>query len=153
MAATSQLGSPLRVLVVDDDCDQAHSLTILLRLWGHDVRAATSAAQALALVAAWHPDVALLDLAIPQVDGLHLASTLRANGATKDVLLVALTGSSSEANRRRAQDLGFAYYLLKPSGPEQLRQLMATLAQARNGGDAGDDACVCSMPRLGEPVS
>jgi CheY-like chemotaxis protein len=156
MDATShQWESPLRVIVVDDDSDQAYILTILLRLWGHDVRAATNAAQALDLLAAWQPEVALLDLAMPHMDGLHLASTLRTTGATNDLALVALTGSTCEAHRRQAEDLGFAYYLLKPSEPEQLRQVLETLAQVRNknGEHTGDDACVCSTPRLGERVS
>ncbi|MBN9522025.1 response regulator [bacterium] len=102
---------PLRVLVVDDHPDGGESCAELLRLMGHDARAAQSGAAALRTVAGFDPDVALLDLGLPDGDGFGLVGRLLAALPRRPVL-VAVTGYGHlEARARQA---GFDHYLLKP---------------------------------------
>jgi CheY-like chemotaxis protein len=119
---------PLRVLVVDDNTDCATALTLLVRRWGHEARVAADARAALAAASDFWPDVALLDLSLPGQDGCELARRLRATPGMEFVVLVAITGYTAPEYHRRAAEAGFAYYLLKPTDPATLRQLLAGLA-------------------------
>jgi CheY-like chemotaxis protein len=121
----------LRVLVVDDDRDTAEAQAMLVRLWGHEARFAHSGPEALRLVDGWTADVALLDLALPQMNGLSLAGLLRAKPGMESLTLIAITGDTSESFRKQASELGFTFYLFKPTDPEQLCQVLEALAQAR----------------------
>ena len=85
-------GSPLRVLIVDDCCDAADSLHILMGLWGHESRVAYVGTTALALSRNFLPDVILLDLGMPGMSGLQVARLLRQQGETADALILAVTG-------------------------------------------------------------
>jgi len=113
----------LRVLVVDDDRDTADSLSRLVTIWGHDVRVAYGGAAALAMAAAERPDVLLLDVAMPAMDGRHLAQHLRRQPFFEDTLLVAVTGYADEANRRLCEG-AFDHYLIKPVEPSALEKLL-----------------------------
>jgi len=113
MAASDWPESRFRVLVVDDDPDQTDSLLALLGLWGYEARGATSAVRALDVVRAWSPNVVLLDLVLPGMNGWKLGEILRARDESKEITLIALTGDSSQASRHRAFEFGFSYFLLK----------------------------------------
>src|SRR5579884_1991161 len=98
-------GRSLRVLVVEDNVDSADSLSMLLRLYGHDVQVARTGPNALEMASASRPDVVLLDIGLPGMDGYQVAKRLREGPDFKDVLICALTGyTPSESDRQRHQD-------------------------------------------------
>lgn len=118
-----------RVLVVDDNHDIAASLGLLLELEGHTVRAAHSGLEALELVAAGAPDVALLDVGMPGMDGYQLAARLRAAPGGDRMVLVAITGWGSAADKAKAAQAGFDQHLTKPVDPDQLVAMLAALGE------------------------
>ena len=118
----SRPGRPLRVLIVDDSHDCADSSSHLVGLWGHDVRVAYGGEEALDCVAAFPPDVCLLDILMPGLDGLELAARLRV--LFREALLVAITGLTAETDRARGVAAGFDEYLLKPADPLVLESLL-----------------------------
>jgi PAS domain S-box-containing protein len=113
---------PRRILVVDDNVDAAETLAVLLRLEGHDVRVATDGPAALDAALADPPEVIILDLGMPGMDGFEVARRLREQPGGKTTLLVALTGWAQEEDRRRCYEAGFDGHLPKPVEPEALRQ-------------------------------
>jgi two-component system CheB/CheR fusion protein len=115
----------LRILVVDDHEDAAESLATLLRLLGHEVRVAADASEALDVVSAFQPDVALLDIGLPGMDGYELARRLRRLPGLDRILLLALTGYGLDADRRRSQEAGFDGHLVKPVDLDALRARLA----------------------------
>jgi PAS domain S-box-containing protein len=118
----------LRVLVVDDNRDSADSLAMLLRLSGHEVRAEYSGAAALQVAATYQPEVVLLDIGMPVMDGMEVAARLRQRLDRSKVVLVALTGYGQEADRQRTQEAGFAYHIVKPVDFQQLQELLTVLS-------------------------
>src|SRR5262249_35586383 len=113
------------ILVVDDNVDAAESLALLLRLEGHDARSAHSGPAALAAAQAEPPEMVILDLGMPGMDGFEVARRLRALPGGKDVLLVALTGWAQEEDRRRCYEAGFDGHMPKPVELTALRQFLA----------------------------
>ena len=105
-----------RVLLVDDNVDSADSLAELLRLWGHEVRAAHDASQALAVARTSRPDVAVLDIGMPDMNGYEVAR-LCGRGRPKGTAFVALTGYGQDGDRRRSAEAGFRAHLVKPVDP------------------------------------
>jgi signal transduction histidine kinase len=103
-----------RILVVDDNRDAADSLGVLLRALGADVRVAHAGDEALSLAAEWQPEIAILDVGMPGMDGCELASRLRADPRYEHLLMVALTGWGQPADRERIAAAGFAHHFLKP---------------------------------------
>jgi PAS domain S-box-containing protein len=118
---------PLRVLIVDDIGD---SLRRLLRRWGHDVRVAGDGPEALGLAAGFGPEVALIDLGLPGMDGYELARLLP-RVAPGPCTLVAATGYGSDDDLRRAAEAGFTHYLVKPADPDDLSALLERIGQGR----------------------
>jgi CheY-like chemotaxis protein len=116
-----------RVLVVEDDRLVAESMLELLRAWAYDVRLATTAPAALELVPTFRPDVVLLDLSLPGMDGLELARTLRARPAATTPVLIALTGYGEEQDRAASRAAGIDHHLVKPVEIDELRRLLARL--------------------------
>jgi PAS domain S-box-containing protein len=114
-----------RILVVDDNVDAAESLAVLLRLDGHVVRAVNDGPTALAAVQAERPDVVILDLGMPGMDGFEVARRLRGQAGSDGVLLVALTGWAQEDDRRRCYEAGFDGHMPKPVEWDALRQFFA----------------------------
>jgi DNA-binding response OmpR family regulator len=108
---------PLSVLVVDDNEDTANSLATLLAMKGYSARPAASAAEALLAAAADPPDVVILDLKMPGMDGWELAQRLRDQATEKQPLLVAVTGCDSERDRYQSADVGIDLHLAKPVEP------------------------------------
>ena len=116
--------SKLRVLVVEDHADTAESVAVLLRLHGHEVDVAPDGPTALRIAAQNPPDVALLDIGLPGMDGFEVARRLQERPGKKP-LLVAVTGYGQEEDRRRSEQAGIDLHLLKPVDPEELKQLLA----------------------------
>ncbi len=117
-------GSRRRVLVVDDNRDAADSLALLLEHQGYDVRAAYSAPEALQQARAFDPELMLLDIGLPQMDGYEVARRLRASGANGRMRLIALTGYGQAEDRKRALASGFDAHITKPASPDQLERLL-----------------------------
>jgi PAS domain S-box-containing protein len=114
-----------RVLVADDNRDAADSLAMLLQIDGHDVRVAHGGGAALAIAQAFRPQVALLDIGMPDMTGYEVASALRREDWGKDIYLIALTGWGQEADRRRSREAGFDRHLTKPADPDELKAVLA----------------------------
>src|SRR5262249_19200243 len=109
----------------------AETLQLLLRLLGHETRQAYTGPEALAVAAEVRPDLVLLDLGLPGLNGFEVARRLRGGGAHAGGVLGAPTGWGRDAGRRRSREAGFDHHLVKPVDPEALRQLLAALASAR----------------------
>jgi PAS domain S-box-containing protein len=114
-----------RILVVDDNVDGAETLALLLRLEGHEVRTAHDGPAALAAVRSERPDVLILDLGMPGMDGFEIARRLRGLPGSEGILLVALTGWAQEEDRRRCYEAGFDGHMPKPAELKALRQFLA----------------------------
>jgi len=113
-----------RILIADDNADAASSLAMFLEMAGHQARIATDGAQALALFDELQPDVALLDIAMPVVDGLAAARALRSRPAGRRLLLLALSGFGQDADRQRSADAGFDAHLVKPVDLARLQAII-----------------------------
>ena len=123
----SNAAPPLRILIVEDNIDAADSLNMLLRLYGHDVQVARTGPAALEMASVSRPDVVLLDIGLPGMDGYQVARRLREKAEFKTVTLCALTGfTPSEADRQRQQETGFDHYFVKPMKLETLLELLKT---------------------------
>jgi CheY-like chemotaxis protein len=114
-----------RVLIVDDNTDAAETLRLLMKsLGGGEVRTASNGRDALEAAATLHPDVVLLDLGMPGMDGYELARRMRAESWGKAALLIALTGWGQDQHRRRSQEAGFDRHMIKPADAEALRAVL-----------------------------
>ena len=120
--------SALRVLVADDNLDAADSLSELLRLAGHEVRVAYDGRTALSVADAFRPQVMLLDLGMPELNGHEVASSVRDRSWARDSCLVAITGWGQETDRTAARASGFHEHMVKPVDFAQLRSLLARVA-------------------------
>jgi PAS domain S-box-containing protein len=118
----------LRVLVCDDNADAAASLALLLQLQGHEVVTARDGAEALEIAGAFHPEVALLDIGLPQMDGYELAQRMRAQNSHTKPALIALSGYGLEEDRNRSREAGFDAHLTKPVELEVLQEAIADLS-------------------------
>jgi signal transduction histidine kinase/ActR/RegA family two-component response regulator len=114
-----------RVLIADDNCDAADSLALLLELSGHEVRVAHLGHSALSLAQTFHPEVALLDIGMPDLSGYEVARALRREPWASDLQLIALTGWGQDEDRRRTREAGFDHHLTKPIDSDQLERLIA----------------------------
>jgi len=114
----------LRVLIVDDNRDATDSMAMLVGMWGHEVRRAYDGEAALAMASACRPDVLLLDVAMPRMDGCHLARELRRQTLSREALLIAITGYADEAHRLICKEAGFDHVLAKPVEPSVVENLM-----------------------------
>ncbi|HEX6202987.1 MAG TPA: PAS domain S-box protein [Thermoanaerobaculia bacterium] len=118
-------GRPLRVLIADDNRDAADALRELLEVLGHRARAVYGGEEAIAAAAELDPQVVLLDLGMPGVDGYETARRLRERGeGRRTPVLVALTGWGQEEDRRRTREAGFDHHLVKPADLQDLRRLL-----------------------------
>ena len=113
-----------RVFVVDDDQDSAQTLAVILRLWGHDVRVQPGGLEALRESSAFRPEVAILDLALPGLDGYEVARRLREIPGLEKIRLIALSGYCREIDRQRAFEAGFDEHLAKPADLDKIRLLV-----------------------------
>jgi PAS domain S-box-containing protein len=111
---------PRRILVVDDNVDAARTLAEALGAWGHEVGVAHDGPSALEEALRTRPDVVLLDIGLPGMDGYEVARLLRERAGLADTVLIALSGYGQADDRRRSQDAGFRDHLVKPVDIEEL---------------------------------
>jgi len=116
-----------RVLVVDDLKDGADTLATMLRLMGHDTRTAYDGEAGLEAALAWRPDVVLLDLAMPRMNGYEVCRRLRQEPWGRNLLVIALTGWDEDQEGRRTKAAGFDHHLVKPVEPDALQDLLASV--------------------------
>lgn len=114
-----------RILIVDDSRDGGESLSVLLRVLGADVSLVHSGRAALQAVESFRPEVVLLDIGMPGMDGYEVARRIRANPANRGIMLIALTGWGQKEDRERSTAAGFDHHLVKPADIDQLRQLLS----------------------------
>jgi PAS domain S-box-containing protein len=118
-------GTPTRVLVVEDNHDGAEALAEILRLWGHQVEVVHDGVAAVTAARLYQPDVILLDIGLPGMDGYQVAEALRTLPNLPQPRMIALTGYGQETDRRRSSQAGFDHHLVKPVDLPRLRQLLA----------------------------
>jgi len=128
---------PLRLLIVDDNRDEADSLSILLGYRGYHIDVAYSAKDALELAARCRPEVLLLDLGLPEMNGYELATLLLQQ--LDNPVLIATTGFADEAYRRQALEVGFQHHFVKPVSVARLRQVLEGVLVARRPRSAAGD--------------
>jgi signal transduction histidine kinase len=116
-----------RILLVDDNPDALHSLAALLGATGHEVHCAESGEQALEMAAQARPEVVLLDIGMPGLDGYEVARRMREQPWGRRIVLIAVTGWGQDSDRRRSGEVGFDAHLVKPVGLERLQQVLAEL--------------------------
>jgi CheY-like chemotaxis protein len=128
-AAHPRQAAATRILVVDDLPASADTLMMLLQMEGFDVKTANEGMAALEIAKEFQPDVVLLDIGLPGMNGFEVANRLRAQPQSRDAMLIALTGYGEAESRSRAVQAGFDFHLVKPA---DVNQLLALLAQPRN---------------------
>jgi signal transduction histidine kinase len=130
MPAVKRNGEPARearhhrLLLVDDNVDAVESLAVLLSSDGHDVRTAHDGPQALALIESFHPDLVVLDIGLPGMNGYEVAQRIRARPELGAPTLVALTGYGQQEDRKRARAAGFDHHFIKPADVGALQRLL-----------------------------
>jgi CheY-like chemotaxis protein len=112
------------ILVVDDNRDAADSLAMLLEIGGHEVTAVYSAADALKRASELKPDVIVMDIGLPEIDGCEVARRIRGMPDLAGVRLLALTGHGRDEDRQRTRDAGFDHHLVKPVDLDELERLV-----------------------------
>jgi len=115
----------LRVLIVDDDADGREALRTLLEVWGHEVEIAENGERGVALTLERRPEVVLLDIGMPGLNGYEVARRIRKGPEGTKPFLVALTGWTRVEDHRNAREAGFDTYVLKPADPDHLKALLA----------------------------
>ena len=123
--------SSRRILVVDDNRDAAETLAMMLRLEGNEVSTAFDGESAIAATAQFNPEIVLMDLGMPKVDGYEAARAIRKDRSAAEVVLIALTGWGGDVDRRMSEEAGFDRHLVKPVVPTELLELLSSLP--RNG--------------------
>lgn len=112
-----------RILVVDDNVDAAESAGEILRLLGNEVSVVHDGLAAVSAVEDWQPDVVLLDIGLPGIDGYEVAKRVRQSAHGKGLMLVALTGWGQDQDKQRTSDSGFDQHWVKPVGMDKLREI------------------------------
>jgi PAS domain S-box-containing protein len=124
------LSGKRRVLVVDDNQDALKALSRLVAILGNEVREANDGSEALSVAEQFQPDIVLMDLGMPKMDGFEAARLMRERPWGRDILLVATTGWGQEEDRRRTAAAGFSRHLVKPIELDVLREILATPANS-----------------------
>jgi CheY-like chemotaxis protein len=117
----------LKILVVDDNADAANSLALLLQSHGHEVRTARDGRRAVELAESFRPEVILMDLAMPELDGLQATRAIRLRPWGADILIIALTAWGQESERRRTREAGMDAHLVKPVDPQALAGVLGSV--------------------------
>jgi PAS domain S-box-containing protein len=124
---TEQEAAPLRILVVDDNEDAAAMIAMLLDALGHHVMVEHSSRKALERARQDAPQVCVLDIGLPEMDGIELAKRLRAQSETANALLIAVTGYGQDQDRQQTRAAGFDHHLVKPADIKQLSAILADI--------------------------
>ena len=119
-----------RILVVDDNVDSAESLAMLLTIMGHETKTAYDGLEALDAAEAFSPQVILLDIGLPKLDGVEVCRRIRQQAWGKDMVVIALTGWGQDEDKRKTLAAGVDAHLVKPLVPAALEQLLAELTAA-----------------------
>jgi CheY-like chemotaxis protein len=119
------------VLVVEDNADGREMLRTMLEYYGHEVHEAADGAAAVEIAARMRPDVAVVDIGLPGIDGYTVARRFRAAEGGGNMWLIALTGYGSESDRRQAVEAGFDAHLTKPVDPQRLARLLGSADERR----------------------
>ena len=114
----------LRVLVVEDNLDQVHTLSMLMKLEGHEVDFAINGYAAIDIAESFKPDVVLLDLGLPGLDGFEVCKRIRSHSGLERVRIIAVTGYGTEAAKERSRASGCEHHLTKPYDLKQLLSLV-----------------------------
>jgi signal transduction histidine kinase/ActR/RegA family two-component response regulator len=130
-ARAERVASRLRILVVDDHLDSAAALAELMALWGHDVRSTIDGREALRIADSFHPELVLLDLAMPDMNGYELAAELRRHPDSAGATMVAITGQPRERGREEAAGVEFDYHWIKPLDVPAFRAFIEERARQR----------------------
>ncbi len=117
----------MKVLVVDDNRDAASTLSMLVEMVGHEVRTAFDGIEALVEAARFLPDVVLLDLGMPRMDGFEACRQMRAQPWGVKMAVIAVTGWGNEADRLRTKQVGFDHHLVKPVEPDVILSTLDSL--------------------------
>jgi len=129
VSSTAAAQQSLRVLVADDNNDALESLALLLEVCGHEARRASDGAEALHAAAEWRPDVVLLDIGMPVLDGYEVARRIRSERWGEQMFLVAISGWGQSEDRKRATEAGFDLHFRKPIGLPVLEGVLAQAVQ------------------------
>ncbi|HZV06663.1 MAG TPA: PAS domain S-box protein [Gemmataceae bacterium] len=121
-----------RILIVDDNRDAASSLAILLQMTGNETCVAHDGQEGLEAAAKFHPEVVLLDIGLPKLNGYDVCRRIREQPWGKDMVLVALTGWGLEEDRRQSKEAGFDLHMVKPVDFDALKNLLHELQAAKN---------------------
>jgi CheY-like chemotaxis protein/anti-sigma regulatory factor (Ser/Thr protein kinase) len=121
----------LRILIVDDNRDGANSLSMMLRVMGSDTRTAYDGEEAVATAVEFRPDVILLDIGLPKLNGYEACRRIRAQSGGRKLVLIAQTGWGQDVDRQRTHEAGFDHHLVKPLDPKALMNLLAGLQAAK----------------------
>ena len=126
-APTMGVSAKHRILIVDDNRDSADSLSMLLQLTGNETYTAHDGVEAMAAIEKHRPEVVLLDIGLPKLDGHEVCRRVREQPWGKDIVVIALTGWGQEDDRRRSEEAGFNGHLVKPVDYDKLLELLSTL--------------------------
>lgn len=135
-ASAARRPAPLRILLVEDNADARAMLREVLSMEGHEIDEAADGQRGVELAIATHPDLAIVDIGLPDIDGYEVARLVRAQ-ARERIALIALTGYGQPEDAQRAAAAGFDLHLVKPVGVERLQQAVAALAPRERGRTAG----------------
>ncbi len=116
-----------RILIADDNVDSAVSMAMMLSIMGHEVRTAHDGLEAVATASAFQPDLILLDIGMPKLNGYDACRRIREQPWSKNALIAALTGWGQEEDKRRSQEAGFDRHLVKPVEPDALEKLLVEI--------------------------
>jgi CheY-like chemotaxis protein len=124
-----------RILVAEDNKTTAESSAKLLELLGHEVVVAHNGPQAIDLALSWQPELILLDIALPTIDGYAVAARLRQEESCRNTIIIAVTGYGQVDDRRRSREAGIDHHLLKPVSSDALLPLLSRSGTASCAGD------------------
>ena len=119
--------SSLRILIVDDNQDGADTLAMMLKAMGNEVRTAYDGLQGIDMAAQMQPDVVLLDIGLPKLNGYEACRRMRGQPWGQKIVIIAVTGWGQEEDMRRSHEAGFDHHLVKPVDPQALMKLLAGL--------------------------
>jgi CheY-like chemotaxis protein len=121
----------LKILVADDNADAAESLALLLQSCGHVVRTAPDGRRTVELAEEFRPDVVLMDVAMPELDGVAAARAIRGTSWGANIRIIALSAWGQQADRRRTQEAGMDAHLVKPVDPQAVMAVLRTVTPLR----------------------
>ena len=127
--AVSATPRRFRILVVDDNHDSALSLAMMLSIMGHDTRTAHDGESAVETAESFLPEVILLDIGLPKLNGYEVAQRIRGEAWGRSMFLIAVTGWGQEEDRQRSSEVGLNVHMVKPVEPAALEKLLAGLPQ------------------------